>query len=611
MFKKIGLVFLVLFFRFVAAQGTDILTNDTVIKMVQAGVPSTAIIRTIAAAEHTHFQFQPVDVAVLQRAKVPDDVFKAMVSKDSVAARASDVKEPTPPKQAVRPQKAAIEEPVPAKPLEPPTFVVKGLTPETKGGKAVKIHGYVTSLVSPDEFEIDDYRITKDATVTLELEKSEDPEEKATFDPTEIRIGTEMEIRGDLEPVTNHLTARSIKISLDEHLHIKRTALLEVLPDLNRIGSAWEGKIHMDGQRVVINESTAVTIKPNDSQRKAVKAALKATKKLGQSQKVSESGVEEDDGPGVALNRTDQIRGNTFVSYQGIRQKDGTILATKVEFAENELTAGEARLWKSLTPKVKEASYSAGKPGELRIQTRKLKLVPNEEVQSYIRRLGTALIPKFQREMPMGDPQKIPFQFFVVDQKVPNASAYPNGTVIVHSGIITALENEAQLAAVLSHEISHATEEHTYRQSQFHKKVRMAIAIGGAVGAAYGGRAVADLTNLTLGAIRNGYQRSLENQADRVGMGYMVNAGYDPREAPRVWKVMGMKFGDGPTDFFWSDHDNDTTRRSYLMAELKNNYAEVDFTSYKRNSDQFMATVNTLNGLYAAKGKKSKVATFR
>jgi predicted Zn-dependent protease len=209
------------------------------------------------------------------------------------------------------------------------------------------------------------------------------------------------------------------------------------------------------------------------------------------------------------------------------------------------------------------------------------------------------------------DPQKIHFQFFVVEQKVPNAFALANGTVVVHSGILTMLENEAQLAAVLGHEISHATEEHTYRQSQYHKKLRVAIAVGGAIGAAYGGRAVADLTNLTLAAMRNGYQRLLENQADRVGLEYMVNAGYDPREAPRVWKVMALKQGDRRTNFFYSDHDNDTTRRSYLMAELKNNYAEADFTSCKRTTDQFTATINALNGLYSTRGRKTKVATLQ
>ena len=632
----------------VTAQDVDLLTNETIVKMVQSGVPNTTIIQTIANAKRVEFRFLPYDLQMFAYYKVSDDVFKAMAAKDMgkpipgvTPAKNSPIPQvartaQSPPavtaapipktpaagltvsSAAATPSPRPIVTPVPtlvptpsAEKTVTPTLIVKEAASAPKTGKTVKIHGYVTAVRSANDFEIEDYRITKDSSVLLELEKSDDPDEKSTFDASEIHIGTEMEIKGQLNQATNQLTATFIKINLSERLHLKRTALMESRPDIKRVGSAWEGQLHVDGQRVVINESTAVTIKPNNSQAKAAKAAVKASKKPNHPLKGSESNVEEEEEPGVALDRIDQIRENTFVSYQGTREKDGTILAKKVEFTQNELTSGEARLWKALAPKVKESNYSTGKPGELRIQTQRFKLVPNEEVQKYVSDLGTSLIPKFQHDLPAGDPQKIPFKFFVVDQKVPNASASPNGTVIVHSGIITAMENEAQLVAVLSHEISHATEEHTYRQSQFHKKVRMAIAIGGAVGAAYGGRAVADLTNLTLAAIRNGYQRSLENQADRVGMEYMVNAGYDPREAPRVWKVMAVKFGDHPTNFFWSDHDNDTTRRSYLMAELKNNYADADFTSYKRNSDRFTATVNALNGLYATKGRKSRIATLQ
>jgi hypothetical protein len=202
-----------------------------------------------------------------------------------------------------------------------------------------------------------------------------------------------------------------------------------------------------------------------------------------------------------------------------------------------------------------------------------------------------SLVPAIQRNLPPGDPNKIPFQFFVVQQKAPNASALANGTVVVHSGILTLLENEAQLASVLGYEIAHATQEHTYRELQYHHKKLAVLRIGSAVAAAYGKRDLANLATLAEAAIRNGYSRSLENQADRIGMEYMIAAGYDPREAPRVWKVMSQRLGDYPTNFFWSNHDNNTTRRSYLMAELKNNYSNLDFDSYKRSSD-VLPTVN-------------------
>lgn len=474
--------------------------------------------------------------------------------------------------------------------------------------KSVKIRGYVTAIKSPTEFEIDDYRITRDSSLVLEFEKADNLEEKTSFNPEEIRVGTEMEIRGDFDEGTRQLTAKSIKINLDEHQRVKRTALMEIVPELKRTGRVWDGQIHADGQRIIINEDTVVTIKPNNIQKKANKEAARANKKQRQSGKVPEVPADADEQPGEALERTDQVRANTFVAYEGTRQKDGTILAKKVEFTENELNPGEARLWKMLSPKVKAPNYISSRPGELRIQrVGKFKLTPNEEVQQYVQKLGMSLVPQWQRDLSAGDQQKIPFQFYLVDQKVPNAFALANGTVVLHSGMLTMLENEAQLAAVIGHEIAHATQEHTYRQSQYHKKALMALRIGAAIGAAYGGRAVADLANLTEVAIRNGYSRSLENQADRVGTEYMMAAGYDPREAARVWKVMALKGGDHPTNLFWSSHDNHTTRRSYLMSELRNNYNGMDFESYKRDDARFAAAIGAVNALSAPKGKKVKV----
>ncbi len=482
------------------------------------------------------------------------------------------------------------------------------LSPCLVSAKAVKIHGFVTSVHSPTEFEIDDYRITKDASVVLELMKSEDKEEATAFDASGIRVGTEMEIRGDYDAASGQLTAKSIKVHLDENRRLKRTALLQKAPELHKKGSGWDGHIHVDGQRIVVAEETVVTIKLNNSQKKAEKAAQKAVTKAKKASTPADPETDEEEQPGAVLDRVEQIPPNTFVSYEGTRQVDGTVLARKLEFQQNELTSGEARMWKASKPKVRASNYAAGKPGDLMMQgIGKFKLVPDENVQKYVQKLGMALVPQLQRDLAAGDPQKIPFQFFVVEQKAINAFALPNGTVVVNSGILTTLENEAQLAAVLSHEITHAFEEHAYRQSQYHKNLRTAILIGGAIGAAYGGKAVGDIAKLTEAAVRNGYSRSLENQADRIGMERMMEAGYDPREAVRVWKVFSLKEGDHPTDFFWSSHDNNTTRRSYLMAELKNNYSGVDFENYTRDSKEYSEVAGAVKARYAPKTRKVKV----
>jgi len=174
--------------------------------------------------------------------------------------------------------------------------------------------------------------------------------------------------------------------------------------------------------------------------------------------------------------------------------------------------------------------------------------------------------------------------------------------VVINSGLFDVLENEAQLAAVVGHEISHAVQEHTWREHQYHRKKRMALEIGGIAASAFGAGGIASILTLIEAAIRNGYARSLENQADRIGLEYMVNAGYDPREAPRVWKLMTKKLGDHPTNLFWSNHDNNTTRRSYLMLEIRNNYNGIDYHRLRKGEEEFQSVV----GLVREAGSKKK-----
>jgi len=258
------------------------------------------------------------------------------------------------------------------------------------------------------------------------------------------------------------------------------------------------------------------------------------------------------------------------MNYEGKVDSDGTILADRVEFMRNELEKGEASLWKSLKVKERIPDFQNSKSGESKIdRIGKYKLLPNKEVQDYVDRIARTLIPVYQRELPDSDPLKLQFRFYVVVNKEPNAFALPNSVVVINSGMFEVLENEAQLASVIGHEIGHSVQEHTWRQMQYHRKKRMAFAIGGKL------------------AIRNGYQRSLENQSDRMGLEYMVAAGYDPREAPRVWKQMAKKLGDANTNFFYSDHDNHATRRSYLMLEIRNNYGELSYSALRTNEEEY------------------------
>ena len=448
------------------------------------------------------------------------------------------------------------------------------LAAEAQRVKEVKIRGYVTEFRSPTDFDIEDYRITRDQAFALDFANAS-PD--VTFQLNDIRVGVELEVKGVLNEQTSELKATAIKVDLEQFKSIKQTAFVSSAPEgIQLLDGTWAGELHADGQIIRVTNATAVVFKPTARE-----------KKLAKQQKAAAGAESEEEGY-EPLTSLDQVAVGMAMTYEGKRDREtGKILADRIEFSTNDLEDGEAKMWKSLKVSVREAQGL--KPGELKInQIGKFKLIPNSNVQAYVTALGQKLIPAYQRDLPATDTRRIPFQFYVVIDDQVNAFATPNGIVVVNSGLIKMLENEAQLAAVMGHEIAHATHEHTWRQQQFHKKTRFGIALAGAVASAYGMRSLADIANMVNGAIVNGHQRDLENQSDRIGLQYMLNAGYDPRQAPAVWKLMAKTNGVSATNFFWSSHDNEPTRRSYLMNELKNNYRDIDYPSLKTNADEYL-----------------------
>lgn len=445
--------------------------------------------------------------------------------------------------------------------------------------RPLKIRGYVTDVHSDTSFDIDDYRIQRDETLVLEFEKADSTSDDL---PSDIRVGTLLEIKGDFDAGSGVLKATSVKVFPTELRKLKRTALVEETPVLKRVGDSWVGELRVDGQILEIDQSTVVAVVPNSTQKKA--SMRSAPRQNATNTRSSDNEVDEPREESVQVKATTELHSNMFADYVGKRLDDGRVQVSRISFRDNEFTKEEARLWKSLTPKIKELSPSA--PGVVRVGLQRFKIFPDSELQQYVRALGSSLIPPIQRES-HGGLGFIPFQFYVVDDPTVNAGAFANGLVLVHSGLFEVLEDEAQLAFILGHEIAHATQKHTLRQLEFHRKEKIALQVGAAVAAAYGAYGVRDSVNLVYAAIQNGYQRYLENQADRIGMEYMTRAGFDAREAPRAWKAISLKQGDRATNFFWSNHDSRTIRRSYLMTELRMNYQHVDFASGRQDSERF------------------------
>jgi hypothetical protein len=167
---------------------------------------------------------------------------------------------------------------------------------------------------------------------------------------------------------------------------------------------------------------------------------------------------------------------------------------------------------------------------------------------------------------------------YVIDNNDWNAMAMGNGAFWVFRGIMDDMTDN-ELAIVVGHELTHYTHEHSRQQMKravWAQVGGLAALLAASAIDSNSARLAAELgTSLGLSAWMNGYGRDLEDQADRVGLRYAYEGGFDVSGAPRVWQRFLDKYGeeDHLTTFFFSDHSRASERRKNLEAELRNNYA--------------------------------------
>jgi predicted Zn-dependent protease len=200
-----------------------------------------------------------------------------------------------------------------------------------------------------------------------------------------------------------------------------------------------------------------------------------------------------------------------------------------------------------------------------------------------------------------------------------NAFAMPNGKIYIHTGLLSRVENEAQLSMILGHELTHVTNRHAlmFNRDAQNKQIwftALAIAASLGVAVAAGGQqgkgnyvtaeVLRTTSNIFLGlglqlafiAAVNGFGRDLEREADREGMERMVKAGYDPREAPRVYALLKDDHGDGSKleNFFFGNHPRLDERIANTQELLKTKYTNADAADVVQNTDEFAMRTRTV-----------------
>ena len=161
-------------------------------------------------------------------------------------------------------------------------------------------------------------------------------------------------------------------------------------------------------------------------------------------------------------------------------------------------------------------------------------------INEYIQDLGNKLVIE-------ADNAKFPFSFFMINNSSINAFAFFGGHVGIHSGLITQADSESELASVFAHEVAHVTQRHLARASQAQKRsapLQIATLIGGillAMANPEAGMATISASNAGAAQSRINYTRSMEQEADNIGIAMLARAGFDPAGAPAFFSKLAQQ----------------------------------------------------------------------
>jgi len=202
-------------------------------------------------------------------------------------------------------------------------------------------------------------------------------------------------------------------------------------------------------------------------------------------------------------------------------------------------------------------------------------------VTEYVNRIGQQLV--------RNSDAKVPFTIKVIDSDEINAFALPGGPMFIYTGLLKAVDNEAQLAGVMGHEMAHVILRHGTHEATKATGIQL---LAGGLGAMLGGgsSAAGKLAQAGLGLTANSFilkfSRDAETEADAMGAHMMADAGYDPVQMAKFFEKLA---GSGQQQLqILSDHPNPGNRDAAIVAEMrtlparKYGYESGDFARAKK-----------------------------
>jgi predicted Zn-dependent protease len=210
----------------------------------------------------------------------------------------------------------------------------------------------------------------------------------------------------------------------------------------------------------------------------------------------------------------------------------------------------------------KEQDVQVGQENAAQVR-KQMTVIKDPVLSEYVSRVGKRLVSAQEAQA-----SGFPFTFEVVADPSINAFALPGGPMFINTGLLRAVDNEAQLAGVMGHEMSHVILRHGTNQASKSKLIELPAVLASQMS---GGSMMGQLAQLGIGLGANSvllrFSRTAESQADLMGSHLMAESGYNPIEMARFFNKLNAEGGQRAPQFL-SDHPNPENRQKAIEQEI-------------------------------------------
>lgn len=370
------------------------------------------------------------------------------------------------------------------------------------------VRGTIVAVQGSDGFDVNGYHVVLTRGTQLLVLNGQKKDEGELW--REIAVGAYVEVVGEKDRHTHFITARQVKIREDGKRKVSGVAVIDRVTSRDPLLA-----FAADGYLLRLAADTEI-------------------------------------GFSGGVNSVTDIGAGTWVRYEGQRSSSGEVIATTVKFFM-------PKPRKSKRDPASVAQVTDIRPGSLidfdgslHMKDEKHRLqdaggqcgwypvLDAPSVQENIRRIGMSLVPKYHRNLSSDSPEKIPFRFYVVEEKfIRTDITCAEGLVLIPTAVINRLQSRDQLAAVVADGVA----ANLQRQ-----QARVAVQLGLAEAAQWAAYVAMDSagafgTSAFVGGavVKHEIERKMENQRGRVALSLLSDAGYDPWQAPEAWRLLQSK----------------------------------------------------------------------